>query len=511
MAEANNQTYLDIGYNDLLQTGASLSFTLGENVQPDGSSNGVSSNGSSSAGSNGVTTTGGSVETKAVKTEGSLDNLWIKTFIKSTNWSPKKVGFYLNGEKGYAEFLDVYISGNITAISGTIGGFTIDATSLSITSGGNTVILSSGVTAFTAGPTGAPTITMTQAGVATFKNVVLQTSVQISGIVAGSELAIQDWVHTLTFSVTDADTVAWTSGTLTFLDGTTFAIDAGNTGNMSAETYIYFDRATSETVLQTTTDKSDSVGINKVLICVAQNGTDEASFVDFDSKNLNIPGTSIVAGSITGNEIAANTITANKISVSSLSAISANIGAITAGTITLDTAGYIRGGQTDYNTGTGFFLGYSGGAYKFSIGSTTQFLTWDGSVLNIGGKISHLAGTVLYKSADTTRSSNNSSYHLTKGITVYRPGTYRIKFTISSSDASNNAYGRIYRNGVAVGTERQTAGTTEFSEDISSWSAGDEIQVWTKWTGDGAQNTSISNFRLYVLDFDSSTVTTDVN
>ena len=68
--------------------------------------------------------------------------------------------------------------------------------------------------------------------------------------------------------------------------------------------------------------------------------------------------------------------------VGELSAITTNTGVLTVGV-----NGYVRGGQTDYNTGTGFFLGYSGFAYKFSIGSSTQSLLWDGSSLTLNGNI----------------------------------------------------------------------------------------------------------------------------
>ena len=51
--------------------------------------------------------------------------------------------------------------------------------------------------------------------------------------------------------------------------------------------------------------------------------------------------------------------------------------------------GYIRGSQSDYNTGTGFFLGYSGSAYKFSIGDTTNnYITFDGTTLTVKGTLS---------------------------------------------------------------------------------------------------------------------------
>ena len=69
-----------------------------------------------------------------------------------------------------------------------------------------------------------------------------------------------------------------------------------------------------------------------------------------------------------------------------LSAATGTLGTITTGLITLDTTGYIKGGQTAYNTGTGFFLGYSTDAYKFSIGNPNKDnLTYDGSVLRIDG------------------------------------------------------------------------------------------------------------------------------
>lgn len=63
--------------------------------------------------------------------------------------------------------------------------------------------------------------------------------------------------------------------------------------------------------------------------------------------------------------------------------------------ITLGPTNFIRGGQTDYNTGTGFFLGYSGGAYKFSVGSSSgNRVTWDGTSLSIVGQIITAANLV---------------------------------------------------------------------------------------------------------------------
>jgi hypothetical protein len=68
--------------------------------------------------------------------------------------------------------------------------------------------------------------------------------------------------------------------------------------------------------------------------------------------------------------------------VGALSALTVDTGALNvSGALTVGTSGHMKGGQTDYATGTGYYLGYSGGAYKFSIGSSTNYLRWDGTNL----------------------------------------------------------------------------------------------------------------------------------
>jgi hypothetical protein len=158
----------------------------------------------------------------------------------------------------------------------------------------------------------------------------------LSGTIAQGNLNVADrgWTQTSVFSVTDADTIAWGIGTFTSADGTAYSISAGNTGNMSAKTYVYLDTAVSTTAYQTTTTATTAVGAGKVLIAIAQNGTTEATYQVMQGQGgQNIDAANIVAGSITANEIAASTITAGKMSVSDLSTISANVGTLTAGTI----------------------------------------------------------------------------------------------------------------------------------------------------------------------------------
>lgn len=65
----------------------------------------------------------------------------------------------------------------------------------------------------------------------------------------------------------------------------------------------------------------------------------------------------------------------------------------TAGGITLSGGGAIKGGQTDYAIGTGVFLGYSGGAYKLSVGTPTKFIKFDGADVTFSGALSAASGT----------------------------------------------------------------------------------------------------------------------
>ena len=174
-------------------------------------------------------------------------------------------------------------------------------------------------------------------------------------------VAMRGISHDLVFSSSDADTVAWATGTITLSDGTSYSITGSNTGNMAALTYIYLDIDTSTTALQVTTTYSTAVGNNKYLIAVAQNATTAASYIVV-SGNGGIGGEIIVNANmisnllITAAQIANATITSGK-TVIALRNISHNLVfsstdedtvAWASGTITLSdgTAYSISGGNT---------------------------------------------------------------------------------------------------------------------------------------------------------------------
>jgi len=212
-------------------------------------------------------------------------------------------------------------------------------------------------------------------GVATFTNVnITGGSVAVStlnGTVAFTnlDLAIQGWSQTCVFSITGATQVNWAIGTFTTAGGVTYNIAANNTGVMANKTYIYFQPTVSLTEYQITTTASTAVGAGKCLVAIAQNAVGEATYTVMDGMGgQNIDAANIVANTITANELATS---------------------ITyAGALIIDTNGVIRGGQTAYNTGAGWFIGYSGGVYKLSIGdgTVTNSLTWNGTTLLVKGQ-----------------------------------------------------------------------------------------------------------------------------
>jgi hypothetical protein len=148
----------------------------------------------------------------------------------------------------------------------------------------------------------------------------------------------QGWNQTCAFTITDLNTIAWGSGTLKLANGTSYSISAGNTGNMAARTYIYFDTSISTTAYQTTTTATSAAGLGRALIASAINGAVEPSYTVFGgSGETNIPGTSIVTASVTGSEIASNTITAANIAATTITASEIAANTITASQIAANT------------------------------------------------------------------------------------------------------------------------------------------------------------------------------
>jgi len=124
----------------------------------------------------------------------------------------------------------------------------------------------------------------------------------------------------------------------------------------------------------------------------------------------------------------------------------------------------LRAGQTDYATGTGFWLGLKSGTAKFSIGNTTDYLTWDGSVLTIAGTLSATAGTIggFSIGADYIRDTAN-----TFGLSSTVTGGDDVRFWAGDTFANRStAPLRITESGKLYATGAVVNGSTLGFEDI---------------------------------------------
>ena len=107
----------------------------------------------------------------------------------------------------------------------------------------------------------------------------------------------------------------------------------------------------------------------------------------------------------------------------------------------------------------------------------------------------------LLSSADTARLTSNAAYTLLKEIEIDKiGGDLRIKFDLRADQPSTapGAYGQIWKNGAAIGTERtdNTGNYVTFSEDLTGFLPGDLIQIYAK-KGTAVVSAYVQNFRIY--------------
>lgn len=99
-------------------------------------------------------------------------------------------------------------------------------------------------------------------------------------------------------------------------------------------------------------------------------------------------------------------------------------------------------------------------------------------------------------SSDVQASTPSTSYVQLKELVVPFSGTVNVYFEVGSTASAYTAYGRIYKNGVAVGTER-TGDTTpdSYTEDIAV-TRGDKLQLYAKIQAGGTASALVQNFRI---------------
>jgi len=94
----------------------------------------------------------------------------------------------------------------------------------------------------------------------------------------GTNIAnVKSWTFTGTATATDSDTVAWTAGKLYDDTGAIlYSISSGDTGNMSAESIVYFDVVANSAIFSTSTKATYVEKVNRVKILAASNSSTAA-------------------------------------------------------------------------------------------------------------------------------------------------------------------------------------------------------------------------------------------
>lgn len=286
-----------------------------------------------------------------------------------------KAKFYIGNTTNYLNWTgtELVISGNITATTGTIGGFVIGATTISSTnfvldsfdqrislgSGNDIIILDANDSAYrmwvgNADPALAP-FTVTKEGVLN------ATGAVISGTITADSGTIGGFTITPTTLYGGIIQTAATVGS----GSTGVVMDTGGLRGYDAILGLTFNLPTNGD-----TPTFSSGIINNTIYEINTNAILRTSTTVGD-------GSASSAG-ILINDTGFYATEANQLLAD------ANVKILVDGTATIKMS--VKGGQTDFNTGIGYFLGLSGGDYKFSIGNPAgNYLTWDGTYLKMKG------------------------------------------------------------------------------------------------------------------------------
>jgi hypothetical protein len=365
----------------------------------------------------------------------------------------------------------------------TVAGFTTDSTDLTKTAGGNTTIVSSGATAFTAGPTGSPTFTVTQAGVLN------ATGVTVSGAITATS-------GTFTGTVNAADgyfggsTNGWViaAGSLTAKGTSIFQTSASAaTGIKIDSTSLRGYNGTVQTV-NIATDGSGWVGLTgtKAIqwttagVVSLGNWTVNASSIQtgaFDTAGTMYFGTSGISLSNTFKVTAAGALTATGVTVTG--AINASSGTFSGNLLvtgTLQTSAtaatglkFSSAGIKGYGTANDQTIEINADGSGWFGPSAAKVISWTAAgVATIGGLTANATslwqgGTGVYQAAATTLYVGQSGISLTDKFSVTTAGA------LIATDATIT--GAITAtSGTFTGTINATAG--KFGTSTNYWSVG---------------------------------------
>jgi len=98
----------------------------------------------------------------------------------------------------------------------------------------------------------------------------------------------------------------------------------------------------------------------------------------------------------------------------------------------------------------------------------------------------YAAGSYTGCASESQTDTNNTSYVKQHEIQIFRAGTVRIYFELYTTNP-NWVYGKVYKNGGAIGTERshQTSAWVGYSEDFTNVVSNDLLQIYIR-SGSGS-------------------------
>ena len=150
------------------------------------------------------------------------------------------------------------------------------------------------------------------------------------------------------------------------------------------------------------------------------------------------------------------------------------------GGLNVGVAGHIRGGATDYATGIGFFLGYSGGAYKFSVGDPAgKYINWTGSDFVVNGFVVSSKGAFGGDGSDGALAITTGTTTLdVEAVSVYTKNYSSISITgtgkLAFSNPASGGTATIIKSqgaGVLTSTAKGADTTTLGCIDVSNMGA----------------------------------------
>ena len=458
-------------------------------------SSGTSVSGNASAGGGDVASGTTSSSMQTVTTD-NLEGLWINNFIKSRNYKPKSQGFLVDGLNGYIECMKLFV-GN----GGIIGGSldipnTTSANSFHVDNQGNIwsgsttfsnapfSVTNAGVLSATSGTIGGweiqPTLLKSAASGARIE--LNQAKDRISIFDSANEKVVMGYLANLPKHDGSGN---WSSSNYGFwaLTGDRLSIDGA--GEFTSGDWIVQNDASylindglGNTIVKLGTDTGEKgLFVYNTLGAQLAKYTSDSIFVGEATKYLSYD-------AVNGLKVKGNHAE-----------------------IDVGNTGYIYGGQSSYNSGIGFWMGYDGGTPKLSIGDpANDHLYWDGSHLTIQGTAS-LVGTLPWSSITDDGGKPPTSLFVTPSgnglfLSPTHFGFYNDTYTGDEWRTYMDSSGNFYLGGTISpklsfnGTTLAVKGAiTASTIDIGSGSSSFHVDVSGNiWSGAATYNQSTNPF-----------------